>query len=195
MLVFRVFLAAVLALFTGVTAAYAAAGPPAAGIPDAAMIQPDDLGGARPYAADDESFPALRPPRPCGLAVRAPVADRAVSAVIDVDQGPEVVLEYVALHRPGGARDYLRDLRTALRTCDDDTWRLLVTAPDRLVLRWTRSWEHVGEQITHHTFVAIARTGPTIVLVADAGWETGDGDRDRAEKVLSRALPRAAVLR
>lgn len=205
MLVFRVVLAAVLALFTGVAvpalftgvrlAAHAAAAESPATVPDAAMLQADDLGGVEPLAVDDESWPALRPPRPCGLTVPAPLADRAVSAVIDVDQGPEVIMEYVAVHRPGAAHGYLQRLRKAARACDDGVWRLADAGRDRLVLRWTRTWEHVGERITHHTFVVIARTGPAIVLVADAGWETGSGDRAIAEKVLTRATARAAVLR
>ncbi|WP_157751706.1 hypothetical protein [Actinoplanes derwentensis] len=164
-------------------------------IPDRAMWRPADLGGSKPYPVDGESWPKIRPPRPCGLKAPQPSAERGVSAVIDVDQAPVVVLEYLALHRSDrAAREYLRGLRTSLSSCDDDTWTLIATGRDRLVLRWSQSWEHVDQQITHHTFVVVARTGPAIVVVADVGWETSDGDRARAEKLMTRALKRASSL-
>ncbi|GAA1638090.1 hypothetical protein [Actinoplanes couchii] len=164
-------------------------------IPDSAMLSVDDLGGSKPYPVDGESWPKLRPPRPCGLKPPKPTADRAVSAVIDVDQAPVVVLEYLALHRSErAARDYLRGLRTALQGCDDKTWKLLESGRDRLVLRWTQSWEHVDQQVTHHTYVVVSRTGRTVVVMADVGWETSDGERTRAENLTTRALKRAATL-
>lgn len=170
-------------------------GVPPAEIPDRAMLRPTDLGGSKPYPVDGESWPKLRPPRPCGAKTPAPSADRAVSAVIDVDQAPVVVLEYLALHRSEqAARDHLRGLRTALRGCDDKTWKLLSSGRDRLVLRWSQSWEHVDQQITHHTYVVVARTGPVVVVVADVGWETSDGDQARAELLVTRAVKRASAL-
>ncbi|HWS38099.1 MAG TPA: hypothetical protein VN408_35855 [Actinoplanes sp.] len=169
---------------------------PSPEIPDRAMLRPADLGGAKPYPVDGESWPRLRPPRPCGAKVPVPSAERAVSAVIDADQAPVVVLEYLARHHTEqAARDYLSGLRTALRGCDDKTWKLLSSGRDRLVLRWSQSWEHVDQQITHHTYVVVARTGPAIVVVADVGWETSDGDRSRAELIVTRAVKRASTLR
>ncbi len=164
------------------------------GIPDGAMLQAGDLGGAKPYPVGADSWPKIRPPRPCGLRVAKPSADRAVSAVVDVDQAPIVILEYVArYHTERAARGYLTGLRKSLRNCDDKSWKLVASEPNRLVLRWTTRWEHVDQQITHHTFMVLARTGPTIVLVADAGWETSSGSRARPDQLITRALRRAST--
>lgn len=200
MFVFRILLTAALAVAAGaaVTAPAAAspvpaaAGLPAADLPDRAMLRPSDLGGAEIHDADRESWPALRPPRPCGLRAPKTVADRAVTAIVDADRAPVVVLEHVALHPAGGAERYLRRLRTAVRDCPD--WRLEKTGAGTLTLRWTQTWEHVGEQVTHHTYLAVARTGRAVVLVADLGWETSSGERSRAERLITPATRRAASL-
>jgi hypothetical protein len=191
MFVFRIFLAAALAVIAGGVAAAPAA--LASGIPDRAMLRPADLGGAVPQPADAESWPELRPPRPCGMRAPRPAGDRAVSAVVDADRAPVVVMEYVALHPPGGADRYLRRLRAAVRDCPD--WRLEKAGTGTLTLRWTQHWEHVDERVTHHTYLTVARAGRAVVLVADLGWETSSGDRDRAERLIRPATRRAAVLR
>ncbi|MDI6097378.1 hypothetical protein QLQ12_02020 [Actinoplanes sp. NEAU-A12] len=163
-----------------------------AGIPDEAMLRPADLGGAETREADAESWPALRPPRPCGMRAPKPAADRAVSAIVDADRAPVVVLEYVAQHPAGAAERYLRRLRAAVRDCPN--WRLEKSGTDTLTMRWTQTWEHVDDRVTHHTYVAVARTGRAIVLVADLGWETSSGERARAERLITPATRRAAVL-
>jgi hypothetical protein len=189
MFVFRVCLAAALAVLAGGVAG----APPAvaAGIPDTAMLQPADLGGAEPRDADHDDWSALRPPKPCGLSAPAPLADRAVAAVIG-ESRPDAIMEYVATHRGDNATRYLRKLRKALKSCP--AWRLERSSADRLTLRWTQRWEHVGEQVTHHTFVTVGRTGRVVVLVADSGWETGSGDPAVTERLISPALRRAATL-
>jgi hypothetical protein len=188
MYVLRVFLATLVAAVAG---GVAGASPVVAvGIPDEALLQPADLGGVTPHATDEDDWPRLRPPRPCDAAMPAPIADRAVAAVIDVDRSPEAIMEYVALHRDPGR--YLRKLRKALRNCPD--WRLENSRPDGLTLRWTQRWEHVDEQVTHQTYVAVARTGRAVVVVADSGWETSSGDPAVAERLLDSAVRRASAL-
>ncbi|BEL08331.1 hypothetical protein Q0Z83_065220 [Actinoplanes sichuanensis] len=162
-----------------------------AGIPDEALLQAADLGGVTPRAADADDWPQLRPPRPCDATVPEPTADRAVGAVIDVDQAPESIMEYLALHQ--NPDRYLRKLRKAARNCPD--WRIERDRADGLTLRWTRRWDHVGEAITHHTYVAVARTGRAVVVVADTGWETSDGDPAVAERLLVSAVRRASTIR
>jgi hypothetical protein len=188
MYVFRVSLATLVAVIAG---GIAGATPVVAvGIPDEAMLQSADLDGVTPHAADEDDWPRLRPPRPCGASVPAPIADRAVAAVVDVDRSPEAIMEYVALHRD--ADRYLRKLRKALRTCPD--WRLERSRPDGLTLSWTQRWEHVGEEVTHQTYVAVASTGRAVVVVADSGWETASGDPAVAERLLVSAVRRASAL-
>ncbi|WP_433794942.1 hypothetical protein [Actinoplanes sp. CA-252034] len=188
MFVIRGLLAAAMVVIVGATAAPAAR---ADGIPDEAMLQAADLGGVAPHAADADDWPRLRPPRPCDADMPAPVTDRAVAAVIDVDGAPESIMEYVAVHRDAGR--YLRKLRKALRDCPD--WRLEGSRENGLTLRWTQRWEHVGEEITHQTYVAVARAGRAVVVVADSGWETSDGDPAVAERLLVSAARRASSLR
>jgi hypothetical protein len=185
MFVFRGLLAAAMVVVIGATAAPAAQ---AAGIPDEALLQAADLGGVAPHAAEADDWPQLRPPRPCGAAVAAPIADRAVAAVIDVHGAPESIMEYLAVHQDPDR--YLRKLRKALRDCPD--WRIEQNRADGLTLRWTQRWEHVEEEITHHTYIAVARTGRAVVVVADSGWETSDGDRAVAERLLVTAVRRAS---
>ncbi|GIE75177.1 hypothetical protein Aph02nite_11270 [Actinoplanes philippinensis] len=187
MYVIRGLLAAAIVVLAGVTATPAAG---AAGIPDEALLQASDLGGVTPHATDGDDWPQLRPPRPCGAGVPAPVTDRAVAAVIDVDGAPESIMEYLAVHRDAGR--YLRKLRKAVDGCPD--WRVEESAAGRLTLRWTQRWEHVGEEVTHQTYVAVARTGRAVVVVADNGWETSDGDPAVAQRLLISAVRRASSL-
>ncbi|MEU4619465.1 hypothetical protein AB0G04_05735 [Actinoplanes sp. NPDC023801] len=189
MFVFRLFLATALAVLAGGVAA----APPAvaAGIPGTAMLQPADLGGVKPLDAGRDDWLRLRPPRPCGLTGPAPLADRAVTAVVGGSR-PDAVMEYVAVHRGDAAARYLRKLRKSLNGCRD--WRLERASADRLTFRWTRHWEHVGEQVTHHTYGTIAHAGGTLVLVADSGWETSSGNPATTERLIIPALRRAATL-
>ncbi|GIE34668.1 hypothetical protein Ait01nite_077130 [Actinoplanes italicus] len=188
MFVVRVFLATALAVLAGGVAG----APPAvaAGIPDTAMLQPADLGGAEPRDTDHDDWPKLRPPKPCGLTAPAPLADRAVTAVIG-ETRPEAIMEYVAEHSADGATGYLRKLRKALKSCPD--WRLERSSADRLTFRWTQRWEHVGEQVTHHTYGTVAHTAGMLVLVTDSGWETSSGDPVVTERLITPALRRAAT--
>ncbi|MEV0899132.1 hypothetical protein [Actinoplanes sp. NPDC049802] len=166
-------------------------------IPDEALLGPADLGGVTPLQVDRDSWPRLRPPRPCEGGYPEPVADRAVTAVIEVNKAPNAVMEYLAVHRPGDARRYLRELRDVLKVCKGTAWRIEATGvagPDSLLLRYSDTFEHVDEWITHHTYLVIARSGRAVVLVADAGWETDSGDPALARELIIPALRRAAAL-
>ncbi|MBB3095042.1 hypothetical protein FHR83_002705 [Actinoplanes campanulatus] len=162
------------------------------------MLGPDDLGGVAPLEVDRDSWVRLRPPQPCEGDYPEAKAERAVTAVIDADRAPNAVMEYVGVYRPGEARRYLRELRSVLKVCEGTAWRIEATGvagPDSLLLRYSDTFEHVDQWITHHTYLVVARKGRAVVLVADAGWETDSGDPALARKLITPALRRAAALR
>lgn len=184
--------------------AYHIASAPQSTIPDAAMPRAEDLRGATPQPVTDGYWDALRPPQPCragpypgAVLLRA---DRAVSAVVGLDGRPTVVLAHVATYRSDGAHRYLRDLRRAIATCDPagpgaPRWTILATgvAGDDSVLLERR--EHLDYAGVHKsTYIVAARTGQALVVVADAGWETGNGHRELTRELAVRAVARAAVV-
>lgn len=177
------------------------------GILDEAMLQPADLHGARTGTLADDSWPQLRPPQP-GIADAYPSTalrrcERTVTAVLGVDQTPTVVVEYVAVYRSDGARRYLRELRGALTACRGDgrpvgRWTILsagLSGRESLRLRLRESFEYAGETVTKDTYLAATRTGRVLVVVIDAGWETGDGHRELVEELIAPAVRRANILR
>lgn len=187
--------------------AYHSGSAPRPAIPDAALLQPEDLGGATPEPfGDDGYWSTLLPPRPCAegpfpsTALRR--ADRSVMALVgDGDDGPpNVVMEHVATYRSDGAQRYMRELRLALRACD---------GPDELGARWTvlgtgaagdeslvlRRQTYVDyAQAYKNTYLVVARTGRVLVVVHDIGWETGSGDETLARELGATAVRRAAIL-
>jgi hypothetical protein len=196
----RFLVAAALAL-TGAAAvavaspATAAPAPPT--IPDTALLQAADLRGAEPHPVTDDYWSALRPPQPCGpyRSAGRSRADRAISAMVAVGDRPTVVMEHVAVYRPRDAHRYLRDLRRMARGCAEPgvRWTIRGTglAGDESLL--LRRREYVAFAGTYKsTYVAVARTGRTLVVVADAGWETGSGHETLVRKLAVRAVSRAA---
>ncbi len=184
--------------------AYHIASAPQASIPDAAMPRAEDLRGAIPEAVTDDYWSALRPPQPCsGGPYPSAVllrADRAVSAVVGVGERPTVVLAHVATYRSDGAHRYLRDLRRAIAACDrpgplEPRWTVLATgvAGDESVLLELREYVDHAEAYKS-TYVVAARAGQALVVVADTGWETGNGHRDLVQELSVRAVARARVL-
>ena len=185
--------------------AYHHASAPQPAIPDAALLQPEDLRGATPEPLTDDGYwSALLPPRPCAAgpypssALRR--ANRSVMAVIGVDDRPNVVQEYVATYRSNGAHRYMRELRQALRSCD---------GPDRLGARWTviatgiaghesvllRRRTYIDYAATYrNTYLMVARTGRVLVVVHNIGWETASGDETVTRDLGIIAVRRAAVL-
>jgi len=177
------------------------------GIVDEAMLQPADLHGARTGTLGEESWAQLRPPQP-GIGGSYPSTallrcDRAVTAVLGVNQMPTVIVEYVAVYRSDGAQRYLRELRGAMAACrgDDGTggrWTVLsagLAGRESLRLRLRESFEYAGETVTKDTYIAVARAGRALVVVIDAGWETGDGHRELVEELITPAVRRAGILR
>lgn len=173
-------------------------------IPDAALLQPQDLGGVVPTEVTDDYWSALRPPRPCAdrpypsTALRR--ADRAVSAVIGVDDRPTVVVADVAVYRAGGAHRYLRELRRHLATCDgldqqNARWTVLasgVGGGEESVLLQRR--EYIDYADTYkNSYVLVARVGRVLVVVADTGWETAGGHKSVVTDLSKVAVRRAAA--
>ena len=176
--------------------AYRIASAPAYHVPEAAMLQPADLGGAPTTTVTDGSWSALRPPQPCGPypSDRLRRAERAVQAMIGVGERPTVIVNDVGVYRPGGARTYLAQLRRAVAGCSG--WSVLDTgvAGDESVLLRLR--EHIDYANTDkYTYVLVARTGRALVVVADAGWEDGDGHESLVRELGVAAVRRAAVVR
>jgi len=177
-----------------------------AGIPDKALLQAADLRGAATTVVEDANWARLRPPRPGAddpypsTALRR--GERAVSAVVGVDERPTVVVEYVAIYHSNGAHRYLRDLRRALEACQgvDDQggrWKILaarVAGPDSVLLRLREDFEYAGGTIARDTYAAVARVGRVLVVVADAGWEAAAGHRGLVEELITPAVRRAGVL-
>ena len=184
--------------------AYHIASAPQASIPDAAMPRAEDLRGFTPQAVTGDYWDALRPPQPCSAGPYPSAvllrADRAVSALVGVDEQPTSVLAHVATYRSDGAHRYLRDLRRAITACDqpgpdEPRWTILATgvAGDESVLLELREYLDYAETYKR-TYVVAARAGQALVVVADIGWETGNGHPDLVQELSVRAVARARVL-
>jgi hypothetical protein len=177
-----------------------------ANIPDRALLQAADLHGAATTAVEDEDWARLRPPQPCaGDAFPSTVlrrGERAVSAIVEVDGKPTRILEYLAVYRSNGPHRYLRDLRRALEACHgvDDRggrWKIVATrgaGPDSVLLRVRDDVQDGGNAVTRDTYVAVARVGRLLVVVADVGGETAAGHRGLVEELITPAVRRASIL-
>jgi hypothetical protein len=175
---------------------YRVASAPKYSVPAAAMLQPADLGGGETTAVTGTSWSALRPPRPCGKYPSAGQrrANRAVQAMIGIDDRPTVIVSDVAVYTSGGARNYLRELRRGVAGCKG--WAVVGTgvAGDESLL--LRQREHIDYADTDKdTYVMVARTGRALVVVADTGWETMDGHPALVRELGAAAVRRAAVVR
>ncbi|WP_199509860.1 hypothetical protein [Nucisporomicrobium flavum] len=202
-------LLAVVAMAAAV-AMVAAAQPAAAAtrtvVPAAAMLQPADLGVPVTTAAADLR-PWLRPPQPCGpfRSSARRTADNAVQALYPVSEiRPTVLLEYVAVYRGGGAAQYLRELRRAVTRCHGctdpagRTWRLLdtrVAGRDSLLIGVAETFDYGDSVRVKTTYVAVARVGHAVVVLADIGWEAGDGHENLVREFVPIAVDRASILR
>ena len=184
--------------------AYHVASAPRQSIPDAAMLQAQDLRGAVPAPVTDNYWSALRPPQPCAdrpypsAALRG--ADRAVSALVGVDNRPTVVMEHVATYRAGGAHRYLRDLRRALAAChgvdkQGGRWSVLATGVagnESMLLRHRVSIDYADTY--QNTYLVVARVGRALVVLVDSGWETASGHQGLVRELSTKAARRAAIL-
>jgi hypothetical protein len=203
-------IAAALGVFSMTSAAPAAASPvgrPSASVPAAAMLQPADLSGVETSPAAEELRPWLRPPQPFGpyrsAADRG--ADRAVQVLYPVgDTRPTVLLEYVAVYRGAGTARYLREIERAVDRCggradaDGRTWRIVgrgIAGRQSLLLSVSELAGYEDSTRVKTTYVAVARTGHAIVVLADIGWEVGDGHQELVRRIAPAAVARAAILR
>jgi hypothetical protein len=187
-------------------AAPAVAVPSPATIPDAAMLQPADVGGSDVSPAADDLRPWLRPPQPFG-SYRSAVkrgADRTVQVLYPAGEvRPTVLLEYVAAYRGGGTGQYLHELRHAVSrsgSCTDEgrTWRIVdrrIAGRHSLLFSVSEAVGYDGGSRVKTSYVAVARTGHAIVVLADIGWETGDGHQAIVRQLAPLAVARAATLR
>jgi hypothetical protein len=208
--------AAVLAAVPGVLSltavAPAAASPAGAGrpvtlIPAAAMLQPGDLDGVETSPAADDLRPWLRPAQPFGpyRSAAEQGADRAVQALYPVgDVRPTVLLEYVAVYRGAGAAQYLREIQRAVGRCcgrtdaDGRTWRIVdrgIAGRHSMLLSVAEVAGYEGSTRVKTTYVAVARTGHAIVVLADIGWEAGAGHEALVRRLAPAAVARAAIMR
>jgi hypothetical protein len=168
-------------------------------IPDAALLQSGDLGGATPGPLTDDTWSGLRPPQPCpGVALRSAAFvqdERAMSVMVGIGDRPTVVMEHVATYRADGADRYLTELSRNLASCDDTGWTVLATgvAGDESMLLRLREYVDYA-QTWKNTYVLVARVGSALVVLADTGWENGNGHESLVRDLSGAAVRRAAVV-
>jgi hypothetical protein len=121
--------------------------------------------------------------------------------VVSVDGTPNVTLEYVGVYWLNGARRYIRDLHRALDSCRGldahGRWTIIDTGMAgrySLLLRLRQQASYAGQAATRNTFIAIARVGRVLVVVADIGGEAGDGRLELVEGLISPAVRRTNFL-
>jgi hypothetical protein len=178
-------------------------------IPTAALLQPADLSGAEMTPVDGDVGKDLRPPRPCGDAHPSDAARLASTAATAVHPSagggesttPSVILETIVRYRPGSGAQAFDELTAAIARCpgtagtDTREWRSLgpVDAGDEAVLFTTSTQVRADDQATLAPWtwpVAVARVGDDLVLVADLGWETLNGDEATVRTLVTAAVQR-----
>jgi hypothetical protein len=205
------------------------ASPPASGLPSpsassepTAELAPEtailpELRGRDGYQGALEFRTYLSPPRPCdrkGYPSDAhPRLYRPAHGMVpDAEgQGPTVQLEFVVryLDGSGGAKAYLAELRSAIRTCPgrvaggmgrgDHKWSIVESdfVGDESVLvrlRGSGKGYDVSACCTD-LYLAVVRDGEIVVALTDLGWEGGGGDGRFAKRSAGRALEFARSLR
>jgi hypothetical protein len=197
------------------TSSKAASTEPDAGgtsaIPAGALLQPSDVSDAKaePLAEGRESH--LRPLRPCGDNDPYP-SDGSRTAAVAVSYAPasggagsvpEVFVEFVGRHAPGGAAEQFDEISQALRRCpgslagEQRRWTTLDTgiAGDESVLVRIDQRISYGDADpeTVSDFAVLARTGDMIVVVADVGWENLDASEKSVRDLIGKAVQRAGT--
>jgi len=168
-------------------------------IPGRAMLQASELHGATPSTLDDNSWGHLRPPEPCADVPYPSAALCRSSRSIAAAVGVNVTVEYVGVYWPNGARRYVHDLQRALDTCrgvdGQGRWEIIETGlAGRYSVLLRQRADRAGRAATRDTFIAIARLGRVLVVVADVGGEAGDGRRELVAELISPALRRTNFL-
>ncbi len=118
------------------------------------------------------------------------------------------VHDTVTVYRRSGARDFLRQLREAVRACPVDTvggreFRYRARGPvgsgdeSLLIEQTTAGYGDAGEPsgTTRYAYLAAVRTGDTVAFVEVEGWESVSAERDDAVTFARAAGRRAAQWR
>ena len=174
-------------------------------IPGRAMLQPAELHGATTTTLDGATWASLRPPEPCADGAYPSAAlrrgSRAISAVVGVGGTFNVTVEHVGVYWASGARRYLRDLHRALDDCRctdaQGHWTIIDTGlagRHSLLVRLRQPAGTAGLRATGNTFVAVARVGRVVVVVADIGGDAGGGRRELVAELIGPALRRTSFL-
>ena len=118
--------------------------------------------------------------------------------------GPNVVVEYVALYETDSAQAFMTELRAAVNRCPGDgtrqspTWAGLgnVNAgDDSLLIRYTLFGGYDGDPATKtEQYLAVARIGRVIMVLASVGWETSSGYATLARELAPVAAQRLRPL-
>jgi hypothetical protein len=185
-----------------------------AAIPDAVLLRPGDLGGAEVSESDLGYWRdgGRIPPRPCTggeyPSDTRRTAERAVQAMVAPPPGqegtPNVVVEYVARYRAGGAAAFMTELRAALARCPgagtvrSPAWAVLGkadTGDDSLLVRLTYVGGYDGDpDIRTEQYFAVVRIGRVILVLASVGWEISSGDVTAARTLAHVAAKRLRPL-
>lgn len=181
-------------------------GPPSGSIPDAAFLQPEEIGGTGHPIGD--FAPHLRPPLPCGSCRYASMALRRAEGSVLIDYPTAdfhtVVIEHIVQFRgQRAAARYLRELRQALggRGCTDSDGRWTVrrtgvAGRGSLLIRLRQRLEDPsGQPVTRDAYLIVARVGRAVVVLTDIGWELGSGDPAVVRGLIGPALRRARAVR
>jgi hypothetical protein len=129
--------------------------------------------------------------------------DRTLAAAYPVGERWTVLLEHVTAYRGLGAADYLHELRQELS--GDRGWaepgRRWVAvdediAGDESLLVRLRETAGGGRLVHLRTrYLVVARTGGAVLVLADLGWDDGDGREALVRQLAAPAVWRARTLR
>lgn len=169
------------------------------------MLQTIELHAATRTTVGDDSWAWLRPPEPCAEGAYPSagmrLGSRTISAEVRFPGPPALTVEYVAVYLPNGARRYVRDLHRAMDRCRgidaQGSWDILdagVAGRDSLLLRLRHDVTHADRTAARNTYLAVARVGRVLVVVADVGGAAGDGRRELVEQLINPALRRTYFL-
>jgi hypothetical protein len=170
--------------------------------------KPPGPGTSTSDAAGTSDIPASAL-RPCGDSDPYPSDDSRTAAVaVSYAPGsggagtvPNVFVEFVGRHAPGGAADQFDEINKALRRCPGSLaekkrrWTKLgtdIAGDESVLVRIDQRMSYGDEEPeTVSDYAALARTGDMIVVVADIGWENLDGSEKLVRDLIGKAVRRA----
>ncbi len=170
-------------------------------IPESALLRSEDMNGS-PVSSGDSVAPYLQPPRPCAdtrypsdalrIGVRSVTATFRRSSRVSDDSNDPVVVAYVALYRPGGAAQFLAEFRAAMYDhckgsvgvgAEPQRWAFM--GPVNPGLDTDTLWIDVvaneyadpgAGRATRTVRFGMQRVGNAVIVVADLGSQSRDGD-------------------